>query len=197
MELERELEEQLTTLQLLWQKQNQNQNQNQNHNQDRPPNASNKLPAAAVTGTTGDGFAPAAANNKDTNTKADEVIEGKLGGVGEGKGAQQKQELQQQQGMEKLLVDTVPEGGDEGGDRGETAVAMSLVDSGILSEGATIGEIGIPAVDRYVHSPPWHLQAMGWDCESECGYLCMTIHVETRTRAGQEVLQYHGKWPFR
>lgn len=38
---------------------------------------------------------------------------------------------------------------------------------------------------------------MGWDCESECGYTCMTMHVEARIERGLSMLQYHGKWPFR
>ena len=52
-------------------------------------------------------------------------------------------------------------------------------------------------VERFFFSRPWYLRAMGWDCVSECGYTCMTMHVEIRVAEGQRVQQYHGKWPFR
>ncbi|CAM9734846.1 unnamed protein product, partial [Choristocarpus tenellus] len=43
----------------------------------------------------------------------------------------------------------------------------------------------------------WYLRLLGWGCESECGYKCMSQHVELRILRGQSVQQYHGKWPFR
>lgn len=79
----------------------------------------------------------------------------------------------------------------DGGERG-VAGGEGMEGEGVGEEG---GQGGV--VDRYVHSPPWHLKMMGWDCESECGYTCMTLHVESRIAAGERVLQYHGKWPFR
>lgn len=36
-----------------------------------------------------------------------------------------------------------------------------------------------------------------WDCLSECDYTCQQIITEDRVRRGEEILQFHGKWPFR
>eukprot|EP00904_Undaria_pinnatifida_P000889 jgi/Undpi1/10800/HiC_scaffold_3.g01329.m1 len=85
-----------------------------------------------------------------------------------------------------------------GGQRAEPALPYAGNGDGSFAAKSGGGEgRGGSVVDRYAHSPPWHLRAMGWDCVSECGYQCMTMHVELRIRAGEPVQQYHGKWPFR
>lgn len=44
---------------------------------------------------------------------------------------------------------------------------------------------------------PWYLTALGWTCNLNCDYQCQRILTEERhTIYGDEVLQYHGKWPF-
>lgn len=36
-----------------------------------------------------------------------------------------------------------------------------------------------------------------WDCMSECDYVCQQMITEDRIQRGEEILQFHGKWPFR
>lgn len=43
---------------------------------------------------------------------------------------------------------------------------------------------------------PWHLQMFGWDCESNCDYECQQLITRDLIAKGDEVLQFHGKWPF-
>lgn len=40
------------------------------------------------------------------------------------------------------------------------------------------------------------LRAMLWDCESNCDYQCQRIITSERKANGEEVYQFHGKWPF-
>lgn len=35
-----------------------------------------------------------------------------------------------------------------------------------------------------------------WDCISDCDYQCQQIITKSRIEAGEEILQFHGKWPF-
>ena len=79
---------------------------------------------------------------------------------------------------------------------GEDARGLDEANGGSLSTGASGGHED-KGVERFLFSRPWYLRAMGWDCVSECGYSCMTMHVEMRVAEGQRVQQYHGKWPFR
>lgn len=37
----------------------------------------------------------------------------------------------------------------------------------------------------------------GWDCASNCGYHCMHQTERLRAAAGQPIVKYYGKWPFR
>lgn len=41
-----------------------------------------------------------------------------------------------------------------------------------------------------------HLRAMLWDCESNCDYQCQRIITAERKAKGEEIYQFHGKWPF-
>lgn len=41
------------------------------------------------------------------------------------------------------------------------------------------------------------LRLLLWDCPSDCDYQCQQIVTELRLRDGEEVLQFHGKWPFK
>lgn len=43
---------------------------------------------------------------------------------------------------------------------------------------------------------PWLLQALFWDCESNCDYQCQRLVTHDRIANGDEVYQFHGKWPF-
>lgn len=45
-------------------------------------------------------------------------------------------------------------------------------------------------------APDSYLKALFWDCESNCDYQCQRIITNERKENGQEVLQFHGKWPF-
>lgn len=44
---------------------------------------------------------------------------------------------------------------------------------------------------------PLHLRALLWTCEQNCDYQCQQIVTKERIENGEEVLQFHGKWPFR
>lgn len=54
------------------------------------------------------------------------------------------------------------------------------------------------------YEPSWHfdwhlsgyLKALLWNCKSNCDYQCQRIITQERKAAGEEVLQFHGKWPF-
>lgn len=35
-----------------------------------------------------------------------------------------------------------------------------------------------------------------WDCPAECDYTCQHIITDQRVADGEEILQFHGKWPF-
>lgn len=50
----------------------------------------------------------------------------------------------------------------------------------------------------FVHGPemPWHLWVLGWNCELNCDYECQRIITRERAMRGQEIYQFHGKWPF-
>lgn len=43
---------------------------------------------------------------------------------------------------------------------------------------------------------PLHLRALFWTCEQNCQYHCMQDITRTAIAHGEEVHQYHGKWPF-
>ncbi|KAK6457072.1 Per1-like-domain-containing protein [Scheffersomyces xylosifermentans] len=43
---------------------------------------------------------------------------------------------------------------------------------------------------------PWYLRALLWDCESNCDYQCQRVITAERRKRDQEILQFHGKWPF-
>lgn len=44
---------------------------------------------------------------------------------------------------------------------------------------------------------PWGLSAfLFWDCISDCDYQCQQIITKSRIEDGEEILQFHGKWPF-
>lgn len=89
----------------------------------------------------------------------------------------------------QLQTDTEAE---ERGVRAGDARARESISSNTRGEG-TGGDVST----KLTYSPSLSLRVMGWDCESECGYTCMTQHVESRVRKGMPVFQYHGKWPFR
>lgn len=36
-----------------------------------------------------------------------------------------------------------------------------------------------------------------WDCPTDCDYQCQRLVTADRRRAGEDVVQFHGKWPFR
>ncbi|ODQ80388.1 hypothetical protein BABINDRAFT_161335 [Babjeviella inositovora NRRL Y-12698] len=43
---------------------------------------------------------------------------------------------------------------------------------------------------------PNYLTWLRWDCELNCDYECQQIITRERIERGEEVLQFHGKWPF-
>lgn len=43
---------------------------------------------------------------------------------------------------------------------------------------------------------PLHLTVLGWNCESNCDYQCQRLVTKERKENGQEIYQFHGKWPF-
>jgi hypothetical protein len=45
-------------------------------------------------------------------------------------------------------------------------------------------------------TPPL-LKLLVWDCSANCDYQCQQIVTQLRTNEGEEVLQFHGKWPFK
>lgn len=44
---------------------------------------------------------------------------------------------------------------------------------------------------------PVPLSLLLWDCPSNCDYQCQQIVTTMRSDHGEEVLQFHGKWPFK
>ncbi|CAM9992333.1 unnamed protein product [Discosporangium mesarthrocarpum] len=65
----------------------------------------------------------------------------------------------------------------------------------VASENFAESPEGVPAETGDERA--WYLRMLGWGCKSECGYKCMSQHVEYRSQMGMPMLQYHGKWPFR
>lgn len=62
-----------------------------------------------------------------------------------------------------------------------------------------------PEFELLPFNPAWHfdampllwlLQALFWDCESNCDYQCQRLVTRDRVFSGDEVYQFHGKWPF-
>lgn len=49
---------------------------------------------------------------------------------------------------------------------------------------------------QFDQSPNGLLKLMLWDCESNCDYQCQRIITSERKANGDEVYQFHGKWPF-
>lgn len=43
---------------------------------------------------------------------------------------------------------------------------------------------------------PWYLRVLQWNCRSNCDYQCQRIITKERIAQNEEVLQFHGKWPF-
>lgn len=43
---------------------------------------------------------------------------------------------------------------------------------------------------------PFHLRMLLWDCELNCDYQCQQIITKERVDIGEEIYQFHGKWPF-
>lgn len=43
---------------------------------------------------------------------------------------------------------------------------------------------------------PWYLNLLKWTCESNCDYQCQQIVTKERIQDNEEILQFHGKWPF-
>lgn len=43
---------------------------------------------------------------------------------------------------------------------------------------------------------PLILQATYWTCKENCAYDCMRENVNDRIKNDEEIVQYHGKWPF-
>ncbi|KAH3664273.1 hypothetical protein OGAPHI_004625 [Ogataea philodendri] len=43
---------------------------------------------------------------------------------------------------------------------------------------------------------PLDLRLVGWQCLPNCDYQCQRIVTKDRVSKGQEVYQFHGKWPF-
>lgn len=41
-----------------------------------------------------------------------------------------------------------------------------------------------------------HLKVLMWDCETNCDYQCQRIITQERKNNGEEIYQFHGKWPF-
>lgn len=61
------------------------------------------------------------------------------------------------------------------------------------------------AGDYKRYEPLWRFTSGGlnlpmklllWDCPSNCDYQCQQIVTKERVRKGEEVYQFHGKWPF-
>lgn len=58
--------------------------------------------------------------------------------------------------------------------------------------------------EMHRYEPNWHFDArvaphlklLLWDCKSNCDYQCQRIITRERVQQGEEVLQFHGKWPF-
>ncbi|EDK40662.2 hypothetical protein PGUG_04760 [Meyerozyma guilliermondii ATCC 6260] len=43
---------------------------------------------------------------------------------------------------------------------------------------------------------PKHLKLLYWTCEQNCDYQCQRLVTQQRVDEKEEVLQFHGKWPF-
>ncbi|RFU27438.1 hypothetical protein B7463_g8904, partial [Scytalidium lignicola] len=55
-----------------------------------------------------------------------------------------------------------------------------------INENCGAGDANIPIFHRLLL----------WDCPSECDYTCQHIITDRRVVEGEEVVQFHGKWPF-
>ncbi|XP_035689763.1 post-GPI attachment to proteins factor 3-like [Branchiostoma floridae] len=53
-----------------------------------------------------------------------------------------------------------------------------------------------PGLERFNTNQPRYMGLLGWDCTEECKYECMWDTVQTFQRAGKDVPQFYGKWPF-
>lgn len=49
---------------------------------------------------------------------------------------------------------------------------------------------------RFDLNQPYYLKLLGWDCTSECKYMCMWKTVELYIQVHNYVPQFYGKWPF-
>lgn len=43
---------------------------------------------------------------------------------------------------------------------------------------------------------PLYLRLLQWDCQQDCDYKCQQHITAERVKNGQEIYQFHGKWPF-
>lgn len=53
------------------------------------------------------------------------------------------------------------------------------------------------ASDELFTRPSFILRSLLWSCEDNCDYQCQQIVTEIREDDGEEVVQFHGKWPFK
>ncbi|CCE62127.1 hypothetical protein TPHA_0B04580 [Tetrapisispora phaffii CBS 4417] len=49
----------------------------------------------------------------------------------------------------------------------------------------------------YDEVPPVLKKFFFWDCDSDCDYRCQQLITRLRISDGEEIFQFHGKWPFR
>lgn len=54
-----------------------------------------------------------------------------------------------------------------------------------------------PFLNFEFQNVPLVLRLLLWDCPSNCDYQCQQYVTDIRVSEGEEVLQFHGKWPFK
>jgi hypothetical protein len=56
--------------------------------------------------------------------------------------------------------------------------------------------MNLAPIDYLANSPALLHHLLLWDCPAECDYTCQHIITDQRVAAFEEVVQFHGKWPF-
>lgn len=52
-------------------------------------------------------------------------------------------------------------------------------------------------ISYFDETPVFLRKCLLWDCESDCDYQCQQIVTILRIENGEEIYQFHGKWPFK
>ncbi|SCU96651.1 LADA_0H02036g1_1 [Lachancea dasiensis] len=71
----------------------------------------------------------------------------------------------------------------------------SLGCNGLVDE--TVAKLGSKEDIYFSRAPSLLSNFAFWDCESNCDYQCQQIITQMRIFEGDDIVQFHGKWPFK